>query len=550
MDVVIDHVTVPLMVVRKTKASHAVVLSNGAVDQEVAHHEPVFQRSSWYQDIDHHQVYVYDPATGAPDYLSLAWGHLTSDHWVVPEVGQAVRAVMDTFGVRDPASRMYFGSSAGGFYSLALLADDPGALAVINNAQFDWTRWMPTGVNALRHARFGGMLPAAIRTSHPLTSNVLMLLKKRDVPVRIRYHVNVTSDHDRKQDLPLFRAFMSNAAHLCDEVSVHPYAHHTHGHNPMSRPATLRVINKAFDADPPMHDDAPDTELDEGRSWPVHFLGSDAATTEILGDGRHLVRYDVLPREDTHHPIRGVLSEKPGADTLVVCFHSLVDRSRHPLPRFERFAELSGLPHHMLFLSDPTLESSDTLRSGWYVGTAEDPLPDRLADHIGEAAKALGVGERVLLVGSCGGGFAAMALAPRLTGSLALAFSPDTTLDLVAEGGPATALARTAFPETPTWSALHRGRPTLVDLNALYQHTVTGHVWYVQNSGDAQYVAEAMEPFQEHADERVQVVTEHHCTGHNPPTPARIRSWINYACEDFEADPRQFGLAIRPRSVR
>lgn len=244
LDVVTDYFTIPLLVVPRTGADRLLVLNNGAVDQVRAGGAPVFQRSTWSGEIPHHQIYVHDPATGAPDFLPLAWGQVSSEKWSAFYIGRVVRALAAQLGVTAPEDRVYYGSSAGGFMALGLLADDPGARAVVNNAQFDWTRWMPTGVNALRRARFDGMLPAEIRRKHPLTSNVLNLLVRRDRPVCIDYHVNVASTHDRKEDLPTFNAFVAKHPHLCEQVRVHHYFDESAGHNPLAKEDTLRLLGE------------------------------------------------------------------------------------------------------------------------------------------------------------------------------------------------------------------------------------------------------------------------------------------------------------------
>ena len=296
-------------------------------------------------------------------------------------MGRAVRAVSSALGVTEPRNRAYFGSSAGGFLSLALLAGDSGARAVVNNAQFDWTRWMPTGVNALRNARFGGKLPAAIRKQYPLTSNVLTLLAERGEPVTVDYHVNLASTHDRQQDLPLFEAFVHAHPELCADVRIHRYFHQANGHNPMPKADTLRVINHAFE-DPGISTTDEHQGVDEGHEISPVPVESGQDVVAQLSCGRRPLRYVVQPEALGMEPLEALLTDTPGADTLVVVLHGLVDRHKYTLPRFERFDALRNLPHHMLFMSDPTLRKDSSLRVGWYVGTEEDPVPERLATHI------------------------------------------------------------------------------------------------------------------------------------------------------------------------
>ena len=214
IDVVAEHSVLPFLVVPRTGADKLLVLNNGAVDHQIAQGRPVFQRSSWWREIRHHQIYFCDPGTLGTDQLSLAWGQLSREHWVVYDAARAVKALSAQLGVQEPDRRIYYGSSAGGFMALALMAGDAGATAVVNNAQFDWTRWMATGLNPLREARFDNMLPSHLRKVHPVRTNVLKMLAKRRKPVRIVYYVNLASKHDREVDRPMFEAFVRSHPRL------------------------------------------------------------------------------------------------------------------------------------------------------------------------------------------------------------------------------------------------------------------------------------------------------------------------------------------------
>lgn len=245
VDVVAERCTVPLLVVPRTGASKLLVLNNGAVDQERAGRSVVFQRSTWSDEIRHHQVYVYDPATGAPDFLRLGWGQLAPKQTVFVDIVRIVRRISLALGVESPADRTYFGSSAGGFIALSLAVNDPGARSVINNAQFDWTRWMAKSVNALRAARFGNQTPQALREKYPLTTNVLNLMAKRSRPLHLHYLVNLASKHDRQIDYPMFQQFMMDNPEICADVTVSHYFDPDAGHNPLHRSRLVPILNGA-----------------------------------------------------------------------------------------------------------------------------------------------------------------------------------------------------------------------------------------------------------------------------------------------------------------
>lgn len=250
LDVVTDHGVFPLLVVRKQVASRTVILSNGAVDLHRSGGSPIFQRSSWANQIEGHQIYVCDPGTVGPRALSLSWGQLTENYWAVPDLAQVVRRISTLLGIGNATDRLYFGSSAGGFMALALASGDDGCRVIINNAQFDWTRWMAGGVNALRSARFRNALPAVLRERYPERTNALNLLREGRGPRRVDYLYNLASVHDREVDVPKMRAFLFDNPHFREVVKVMSYWDPVAGHNPLPRDLTTVLLNSPLGVDP------------------------------------------------------------------------------------------------------------------------------------------------------------------------------------------------------------------------------------------------------------------------------------------------------------
>ena len=79
----------------------------------------------------------------------------------------------------------------------------------------------------------------------------------------------------------------------------------------------------------------------------------------------------------------------------------------------------------VLLIADTTLELGEKVPLGWYIGTAEQDLADEIAAVVKQVA-ADGGYEHIVLAGSSGGGYAAMAISHRIPGSLAVSFSPQT----------------------------------------------------------------------------------------------------------------------------
>lgn len=121
-------------------------------------------------------------------------------------------------------------------------------------------------------------------------------------------------------------------------------------------------------------------------------------------------------------PVRYFRGSEPA---LIVGFTGAIDRAREKLPRFERMRSLRGQGPSVLVFSDPTLDLAAGLSLGWYLGTATDDLVPRIAAVVRTIADTVGAEERVLL-GSSGGGFAALQVSTEVPDASVLAMNPQT----------------------------------------------------------------------------------------------------------------------------
>lgn len=238
-----ERAALPLLVVRRPEAERVTILFNGAVDLERTGGEPVFQRSSWWRSIPSHQIYVCDPGTAGEDALSLNWGQESLAHDALPDIGAAIRALCSALGVQDSRRRTYFGSSAGGFLALMTAAQDDDPHVIVNNAQFDWTRWMVGGVKAICARRFPGSSPASLRRAIPWRTSALRRLSRRDQPLNVDYWVNTASPHDLKVDLPQAMSFLRSERALAERFRIHRYSDPVALHNPLGREETLSLLS-------------------------------------------------------------------------------------------------------------------------------------------------------------------------------------------------------------------------------------------------------------------------------------------------------------------
>lgn len=237
------------------------------------------------------------------------------------------------------------------------------------------------------------------------------------------------------------------------------------------------------------------------------------------------------------------LYEPTASKTLIVTFHGSLQRSKYQLPRFEWRRTLGDLDAGVLLIADTTLELGENLPLGWYIGTTEQILPDEIADLIQQVA-ADGGYDHVLLAGSSGGGYAAMAVSRRIPGSVAVSFSPQTR---VGDYIPWVhrSLVNAAFPGYDSIDAVEEEFPERVNLRRLYaEPEIPNFVRYVQNSNDTGHVEEHYAPFAEvravdpetggmDPTGRLRLVLEPMQSGHEPPSRGRFLRHIKEAHKEF-----------------
>lgn len=132
---------------------------------------------------------------------------------------------------------------------------------------------------------------------------------------------------------------------------------------------------------------------------------------------------------DNGHPIEGVFKGVSESNHLVIFLQGAVDRSKRELPIFHRWSWAKDIPSNVLILSDPLLYRNDKLRIGWYVGAHNFDYIQKFSYFIKLLLKEIGIKkERVIFFSSSAGGYAAMAMATNIRGSLAVVNNPQTNV--------------------------------------------------------------------------------------------------------------------------
>lgn len=177
-----------------------------------------------------------------------------------------------------------------------------------------------------------------------------------------------------------------------------------------------------------------------------------------------------------------------------------------------------------LLISDPSLYLDIELRLGWYAGNKYQP---NLQDDISRVIKHLTNGQRVVLFGASGGGFAALEQSLRLQGGVtAVVSNPQTNIfnyyKTVSDNYLSVAWGIKDSDLIPFTSSVVTG----------YREKVDAKVLYLQNSGDTYHVSRHMIPFMDslHPENQVEVMTPYIGKGHIGPGKDSFIDLLSKVC--------------------
>ncbi|MFD4993634.1 heparinase II/III family protein [Cellulosimicrobium cellulans] len=241
--------------------------------------------------------------------------------------------------------------------------------------------------------------------------------------------------------------------------------------------------------------EAPDSLGERIRGPYPYFRPSTESAGDVVLHGR---RFDAgLARSEaaTHVVEVGALAlpvrvDPRNSETMIVGFSGALERARDLLPRFERARGLGGFGRTTAVVSDPTLDLRDDLGLAWYLGTLTRDLHADIADVLQRIASSVGA-SRVLLVGSSGGGFAALQVGSFMPRSHVVAINPQTDVRRYH--------ARFSEKALELVSGDPRGLPLagsrLSAIERLRQGRSAERVTLVVNRGDGHHVTSHVRPF-------------------------------------------------------
>lgn len=217
-----------------------IVFSNGAFDPKRST-PPVFMRSKWFEEFEANCIFI-DDRTVHGNNLRIGWGVGTTDRHYLKSYISFVKKISSLLEIVNK-DIMYFGSSAGGFMSMAMASMHKGTYAVVNNPQTYVNRYLRQYVTALYKKSFPGLSEKEILKKY---SNRLSLTnifaKNKNVP-KVYYLQNRLCLTDMENHLLPFLKNMDKYNLNSKNINIVLYNNKVAGHNPATKKRTIAYVN-------------------------------------------------------------------------------------------------------------------------------------------------------------------------------------------------------------------------------------------------------------------------------------------------------------------
>lgn len=157
---------------RRISTSNKVVLwGHGAIDKKKP--MPVFHRHTWGSEIDVNGIWYFDPSCYLGE-ANLCWGYGTNDRWFLKDIAYIIWCILKKWGI-STSDALFFGSSGGGFTSIAL-ATFLRAKAFVINPQLFCEKYNSIALNRFKSS--------CLKDNEELKSerlNIFLIMKKKDI---------------------------------------------------------------------------------------------------------------------------------------------------------------------------------------------------------------------------------------------------------------------------------------------------------------------------------------------------------------------------------
>lgn len=227
----------------KNYSKDLLVFSNGAVDTKQSF-PPVFMRSKWANDFNANCLFI-DDRTIHNNSLNIGWGVGTIDRHYLHDYINFVNIVRKFIGI-ESKNTIYYGSSAGGFMSIAMASIDLNSQAIVNNPQTYVNKYNKSSVEQLYNTIFPNFSKTEIIKKFGNRLSLTNILKRNKHVPKTWYLQNRLCKGDILKHFIPFCENLDTYKMDSSNINFILYNNEKDGHNPLSRKQTVLFINSVL----------------------------------------------------------------------------------------------------------------------------------------------------------------------------------------------------------------------------------------------------------------------------------------------------------------
>lgn len=209
---------------------------------------PYFQRWSWHDEFAESVITYADPSYFYDEDIRIGWFVGERSRWYLENVALIIEKLSQNNNT-EPQNILFYGSSAGGFVSIALATLIQGSKALVNNSQFILMNYEEEHLNRLFNylkRTFGDLSRDEIISLIDYRINLIELFKKQGYVPQISYYVNSESKRDIYNQCIPFIDEISKLDFFDNKLDIHFYKEiRDTPHSPLGKKKIVPIL-KSF----------------------------------------------------------------------------------------------------------------------------------------------------------------------------------------------------------------------------------------------------------------------------------------------------------------
>lgn len=226
----------------KENVDKAVVFSSGTYDPAKST-PPIFMRRSWSDDYESHCIYVDDRTLHDYPDLRVAYGIGTPEKHYLYETSLIIQKILLCLYI-DDSNVIYFGSSSGGFMSIAFAIYHKNSRAIVNNARLFVDRSSTS--ETIYKTIFSNLSREDILSQYESRLSILDLILEQNYKPNITLFMNRQSSSDYTKNYGHFINQAKAHSLTLENFNVFFYNNYDKAHDILSRQNVKSLLNGAL----------------------------------------------------------------------------------------------------------------------------------------------------------------------------------------------------------------------------------------------------------------------------------------------------------------